>query len=111
MIRKIKNSAKTICMGIAFLGLIGLDASFAGHGDTLPQAHSESSASRIVFGTVDDVARNLVKVNKDKTEGITPRYIDLSEVKKNEVLQKGDRIKMKVSNHNIVTDYWVVTSK
>ena len=51
---------------------------------------------------MDDVTRNLVKVSKDKTEGITPRYLDLSEVKKNWALQKGDRIKMEINNHNVV---------
>ena len=69
---------------------------------------ADSGATRIVYGTVDDVAGNLVKVNQDKTEGITPRYLDLSEVEKKDSLHKGDQVKMKVNLHNIVIDYWII---
>lgn len=72
------------------------------------QNGSDSAATRIVYGTVDDVARNLVKVNQDKTEGITPRYLDLSESEKKGAIHKGDQVKMKVNQHNIVIDYWII---
>jgi hypothetical protein len=72
------------------------------------QPHSESPTTRIVYGTVDDVARNLVKVNQEITEGITPRYLDLSEVENRGAIQKGDQVKMKVNLHNMVLDYWII---
>jgi len=63
---------------------------------------------RTVYGTVDGVQRNLVKVNKKKTEGISPRYLDIGQANVQKPVQPGDRLKMKVNLHNQVVDYWIM---
>ena len=102
------ESWKMACLGFGIISLLGGGVCLGGQTDQLHKTYSTSSVTRIIFGTVDDVARNLVKVNKDKTDGISPRYLDLSKVEKKGTLEKGDRVKMQVNNFNIVTDYWIV---
>jgi len=63
---------------------------------------------RIIYGIVDGVQRNLVKVDKDTTEGISPRYLDIGQAKVQKPVQPGDHLKMKVNLHNQVVDYWIM---
>lgn len=109
MMRKNKT---TLAMAALLSGamILAFGGASEAAGKTGSHTHSETDAeaTRIVYGTVDDVARNLVKVNQEKTEGISPRYLDLSEVERKGSIQKGDQVKMKVNQHNMVIDYWIM---
>ena len=112
MVRKIKIiiAMPVLLSAALILSVVGTSAETTTAG--IPtHTGSESESTRIIYGTVDDVARNLVKVNQENTEGITPRYLDLKEVGKESSIKKGDQVKMKVNQHNIVIDYWIVEEK
>ena len=112
MVKKIKTIvAMAVLLSAAMILSVG--GASAETTKAIIQTHpgSDSEGTRIIYGTVDDVARNLVKVNQEKTEGITPRYLDLSEVEKKGSIKKGDQVKMKVNLHNIVLDYWIIKEK
>ena len=67
---------------------------------TLPDNH------RIIFGIVEGVNENTIKVNAGDAGEISPRYLELEKLgNQSDEVKPGDRLKITVNNKNKVVSY------
>ncbi len=60
----------------------------------------------IIYGTVEGVNANTIKVNAGAIGEISPRYLELEKIgEKAKSLKQGDRLQITVNNKNKVIDY------
>lgn len=71
------------------------------HEDTqLPRGH------RYVEGTVEEVSENTIRVDAGEVGKMSPRYLNLDNIKGNEeAIKVGDRLKIEVNAQNKVVKY------
>ena len=61
---------------------------------------------RIIYGTIEGINENTIKVNAGEAGEMSPRYLELEKLEdKADSLKQGDRLKITVNNKNKVVDY------
>lgn len=111
-----RSYKRIIVAGAIFFSLVSLSSvGLCGDGPTqLVGMKSEDpqtkkalpSNQRIIYGIVEEVKENSIKVDAGEAGGLTPRYLELEKLdnQASEVKQ-GDRLKIIVNNQNRVVDY------
>ena len=71
------------------------------------------SDQRIVYGTVEGVSENTIKVNYGEVGEMSPRYLELEKLEgKVDSVKQGDRVKITVNNSdNKVINYELANKK
>ncbi len=66
-----------------------------------------SANQRIIYGTIEGINENTIKVNAGEAGEMSPRYLELDKLgnKAADSLKQGDRLKITVNNKNKVVDY------
>ena len=116
-------SRAMIMSSIVCFGLVGFTSTgMAGEGHDqkmTKESHGQQSDSslpaghRIIYGTVEGVFENTIKVNSGETGEITPRFLELEKLgNKADGIKPGDRVKITVnSSDNKVVDYELANKK
>ena len=120
MIHQSKTLCKTIfvtsAVCLSLFGLTSVVLSGEGHNQKtmkeLEGQHANNNlpaGQRIVYGTVEGVNENTIKVNAGEAGEMSPRYLELEKLgEKANSIKQGDRLKITVNNKNKVVDYQLV---
>jgi len=120
MIHEYKVVSKTIIVTSAvcfsLFGLTAVGVGGEGHQQEMTQGtdgqHESNglpSAQRFIFGTVEGVNENTIKVNAGEAGEMSPRYLELEN--KMDDVKEGDRLKITVDAKNKVLDYQLSNEK
>lgn len=83
----------------------GSGGNVPGHGMQLPKGH------RIITGTVEEVNANTVRVSAGEAGEISPRYLNLDNVKGDVNVRPGDILQIELNAQNKVLKYEKVREK
>ncbi len=123
MIYQSKAMRKTIVVISAVcLSLLGLTSACIGGEGHKQKSAMESQGQhatdnlpadqRVIYGIVEAVNENTIKVNSGDTKEISPRYLELEKLEnKANSAKPGDRLKIIVDIHNKVVDYQLANEK
>lgn len=117
-------SRAMIISSIVCFGLVGFTSpcmAGEGHNQKMTKESQGQQSSdnrlhtghRIIYGTVEGVFENTIKVNAGETGEITPRFLELEKLgNKADGIKPGDRVKITVnSSDNKVVDYELANKK
>ncbi|WP_454061456.1 hypothetical protein [Candidatus Nitrospira salsa] len=117
MIHECKLFSKTIILTSAVcFSLFGMTATgVAGEGhqqemteatDRQHKTNGLAAGQRIIYGTVEGVNENTIKVDAGEAGEMSPRYLELEKIaSKADEIKQGDRLEITVNNKNKVVDY------
>ncbi|GJL64767.1 MAG: hypothetical protein NPIRA04_34210 [Nitrospirales bacterium] len=123
MIHESKVLSKTIFLtSVVCFSLFGFTAvGVAGEGhqqemtketNGQPDTNSLPSGQRFIFGTVEGVNENTIKVDAGEAGEMSPRYLELEKLEnKMDDVKEGDRLKITVNAKNKVVDYQLSNEK
>ncbi len=117
MIHQSKTLCKTIfvtsAVCLSLFGLTSVGLSGEGHNQkTMKESKGQHAnnnlpaGQRIVYGTVEGVNENTIKVNAGEVGEMSPRYLEIDKLgSKADIVKHGDRLKIIVNNKNKIVDY------
>ncbi|WP_447968164.1 hypothetical protein [Nitrospira sp. M1] len=80
--------------------------------DAQHKTNSLASEQRIIYGTVEGVDENTIKVDAGEAGEMSPRYLELEKLgNMADEIKEGDRLEITVNNENKVLDYHLSDEK